>query len=158
MITVKFTVTEYLAEYLYAKYNNHDFTAPIRLPDNSDLYHVLYDLTSKPPSKLRPSSGNVELILPHRDRGKQPDTYNCVSAKSAKIFARHVKNIFNAELHDFIDEKYHRRGMLYSEAVNLFVNKYGLTAIGEDAIRKNYYRWKERRKKYRQSGYDVNSR
>ena len=39
MITTSIMITPYLAEYLRGKYNN-GADEPIRIPDNTDLYHV----------------------------------------------------------------------------------------------------------------------
>ena len=45
MITTSIMITPYLAEYLRGKYNN-GADEPIRIPDNTDLYHVIWTLMS----------------------------------------------------------------------------------------------------------------
>ena len=46
MITTSITITPYLAEYLRGKYNN-GANEPFRIPDNTDLYHVVWSLRSE---------------------------------------------------------------------------------------------------------------
>lgn len=46
MITTSISITPYLAEYLRGKYNN-GADEPFRIPDNTDLYHVIWTLMSR---------------------------------------------------------------------------------------------------------------
>ena len=144
MVVTKIKIEPYLAEYLIGKYNACDSASPVRFPDSCDLYHLIYDLMSKRPANKPTDEGLLAIALPHRDRGKQPDTYNYLSDKARAVFQRRVKISFNADLHAFVDEQHHVHGVPYKEAVLLFLSKHGIDSITDDAVWKNYYRWREK--------------
>lgn len=94
MITTRFAITQYLAEYLKGKYNTFD-DSPISLPDSSDIYHLLWELMSKRPSDIGVvDSGNVFICLPDRRIGKDPQYYNYISSRAAKIFETKLEALF----------------------------------------------------------------
>ena len=141
MITTRFAITQYLAEYLKGKYNTFD-DSPISLPDSSDIYHLLWELMSKRPSDIGVvDSGNVFICLPDRRIGKDPQYYNYISSRAAKIFETKLEALFNAELHQRLDENHSSSTpMCLVDVIHHMLSEYGIDSISEDALKKNYYR------------------
>ncbi len=152
MITSKITVKDHLAEYLQGKYN-HCEPGPIRFPDKEDLYVTIFDLTERRPKNCHVDKGNLELVLPDRREGKSPETYNYLGQRSAGIIEKKIETKFWAELHEMMDENKHQFCIQYIETVAYFMRKYGIHSISEDALLKNYYRWRNnvRQKRNRRS-------
>ena len=99
-------------------------------------------------------NGNVELVIPERKLGKTPETYNYLGIRSCRIISQKIETSFWAELHDLLDENKHQYGIQYIETVAYFMRKYGIQSISEDALLKNYYRWRDKvRKKSRRRQY-----
>lgn len=153
MITTKITITPYLAEYLIAKYNNWS-ESPITIPDNTDLYHLLWQLMARRPIEASAiDQGNLVINLPKRRLGKDPMYFNYLSPHSCTIIQRMVKRMFDLELHEVMTANI-RNGRPYRDidVVYRFMQDYGLESISEDALIKNYYRYKDglRKKRVRQ--------
>ena len=110
-------------------------------------------MTEKRPNNCPVDSGNLELVLPERREGKSPLTFNYLGYRSVKIIEKKIETRLWAELHDLIDENKHFYGIQYIESVAYFMRKYAIVSISEDALLKNYYRWREivRQKKRRRS-------
>ncbi len=141
MTTTKINLPPHLCEYLRGKYG--DFKPdPIRLPDHTDLYHLIFDLLERRPAGCAVDRGNVEIVLPRRTEGKRPETYNYLGVRSQRIISRRVETLMWAEVHDLLDTLKHRDGMDYKDAVCLFIRRYGIESLSEDAFLKNYYRWR----------------
>ena len=149
MITTKIQITPYLAEYLFAKMNNYSFEA-FSIPDDTDLYHLIWTLMSRRPAGLSPiDKGNVEIILPNRRAGKNPLYFNYISPKSQRMIARNVKAMFDLELHDIMNQNVKNgRPLRDVDVVHQFLCDYGIDSISEDALVKNYYRWREKFRKH----------
>jgi hypothetical protein len=103
-------------------------------------------------------SGNLEIALPSRRKNdgsvrKDPLVYNYLGERSAKIIERKLEVMMFAELHDRLDENKHRFGIEYIETIYEFMKQYAITSITEDALIKNYYRWRDvtRRRKIRRN-------
>lgn len=156
MITTKIEIKSHLAEYISGKYGEVDCSV-ICFPDKLDIYHTIYDLLEKRPSDVGLDFGNLEIMLPERYNGKKTSTFNYLGKRSVKILEKKIENMFWAELHDFLDERKHRLGDTYKDSVYFFVVKYNLDSITEDALLKNYSRWKDNirkrkvRRKYNKS-------
>lgn len=150
MVTTKFDIKPHLREYLIAKYNKFDNSAPIRFPDDEDLYHSIWDLLQKRPVNVPIDNGNLEIAIPCRQCGKNPQVYNYLSDRGQKIIAKKIEVKFLAELHDFVDEQKHMYGIQYAESIFSFIGKYGIESITSDALLKNYQRWKDRVRKKKQ--------
>ncbi len=159
MITTRIEIKPHLAEYAYGKFSmcQHE---PVRFPSSLDIYHTIWDLLQKRPDNAGVDTGNLEIVLPvskkteERDgvyKGKDPVSYNYLGERAAKIIQRKLEVMMFAELHDLLDENKHKFGIEYIETVYGFLNKYMINSISEDALIKNYYRWREvlRRKKLR---------
>lgn len=157
MVTTKINIKEHLAEYAIGKWGT-DFTEPIIFPTNTDLYVTIYNLTIKRPVNCE-VAGNLEIVLPNRrndpdlDVRKHPETYNYLSERSCKIVQRKIETHFWADLHEFVDTQRHRNGAEYIEAVYTFMCKFRITKITEDALLKNYQRWKDNMRKRRKRNY-----
>jgi len=150
MITTKITITPYLAEYMLGKYNNGADEA-MKIPDPSDLYHLIWQLMSKRPKDCTGmDNGNLEIILPCRREGKNPQYYNYLSERSARMIENKIKQEFNEELHSMISDNAERgREYLDIEVVNMFMCNYCIESVTEDALLKNHQRWKENIRKMR---------
>ena len=93
-------------------------------------------------------------MIPERKLGKTPETYNYLGIRSCRIISQKIETSFWAELHDLLDENKHLYGIQYIETVAYFMRKYGIQSISEDALLKNYYRWRDKvRKKSRRRQY-----
>ncbi|MCD7851529.1 MAG: hypothetical protein LUH63_18535 [Parabacteroides sp.] len=143
MVTVKISIKKHLEEYLLGKFNDCR-EGTVILPDQVDLYHVLFDLASRRPVSCPLDDGTLEIALPDRRIGKDPAYYNYLSERSQRILERRVEVMFWAELHDLIDYNKHMYGIEYAESVFSFMRKYDITSITEDALLKNYYRWRDK--------------
>jgi len=58
-----------------------------------------------------------------------------------------------AELHDTLDEAKHLRGIKFTESVYVFMRRYDLQSITEDALLKNYQRWRDAQRRTIKRGY-----
>jgi hypothetical protein len=148
MITTTIQITTYLAEYLVAKMNNYSFE-PFSVPDDTDLYHLIWKLMSRRPAGISPNDkGNITLILPNRRLGKDPQYFNYLSPRSQEHITRHVKDMFDFDLHDLMNRNVKAgRPLRDLDVVHQFMCDYGIDSITEDAIIKNYYRWREKLRK-----------
>lgn len=143
MVTTRISVAPHLAEYIEGKYGSFS-DGPVRLPDSSDLYHVIWDLLEKRPKTAGADSGNLELVLPERSCGKRPENYNYLGVRSQQIISQKMELMMWADAHSFIDEQKHEQGIDYKDSVIRFRLKYGIESLSEDAFIKNYYRWREK--------------
>lgn len=147
MVTVRISIKKHLSEYLIGKFNNCK-EGPVTLPDDFDLYHTIFDLVQKRPANGIPiENGNLEIVLPDRREGKDPVYYNYLGERAQQILERRIEVKMWAEVHDLIDENKHRYGIEYSESIFSFMSKYDIHSISEDALMKNYYRWRDRVRK-----------
>ncbi|MDE5785414.1 MAG: hypothetical protein K2H98_02685 [Duncaniella sp.] len=157
MIKVKITVPSPVAEYIRGKYYDPAAGA-VRFPSSSDIYVSIYDLSERRPLSCPVDTGNLEFCLPDRREantagGKSPETYNYFSAESQRKLAKKMNIMMLAELHDLMDENKHIHGIQFKETVYYFVRRYCIESITEDALFKNYQRWRYkqgRRKKKRE--------
>jgi hypothetical protein len=143
MITTKINIKPHLKEYVTGKFCA--FTdSPVRFPDRLDIYCTIWDLTEKRPVNCPVDSGNMEIVLPDRQEGKSPESYNYLGERSQKIIGKKIEIMFWADLREYVDYKHHVKGVTYVEAITEFVRKYGICSISEDALVKNYYRWRKK--------------
>ena len=158
MITTSITVQPYLAEYLYGKYNNGSHDA-VKIPDTSDLYHLIWEYMAKRPKDVSPvDEGNLILSLPDRRIGKDPLVFNYLSERAAKGIEKFLKKMFNQELHDTLMDNDKQGHYLDNvDVVFRFLSQYGIESITSDALLKNYYRYREalRQKKKRKERKEM---
>lgn len=147
MITSKINIREHICEYAIGKFGT-DFSNPINVDSKTDLSVVIWDLLSPRPADKPIDHGNLEIVIPNRraegEKGKKPEKFNYLSDKAARILEYKLETMMLAELHDFLDENKHRKGIEYQASVHIFVNKYQIKGISEDALIKNYYRWRKK--------------
>ena len=143
MVTTKINLQEHLIEYCTGKFN-HCTPGPVQFPARLDIYHVIFDLLERRPANCPIDYGNFEIVLPARDVGKRPETYNYLGQRSELIIAKRIELMMWAELHDYLDEQKHQYGYLYVTSVHSFMRKYDIRSLTEDAFLKNYYRWRDR--------------
>ena len=157
MVTSKIQIKPHLKEYCVGKYNSHA-DGPVRFPDTLDLYHTIYDLLRKRRTDTSPiDTGNLDIILPVRQNGKNVLYYNYLGERSAIIIEKKIETMMWAELHDLLDEQKHRFGVEYIDVIHHFMCKYGIESITEDAMLKNYYRWRDKvRRKSKRREYKKN--
>lgn len=151
MITIAIHIKPHLEEYLRAKYPSGTPNV-VHLPDTADLYHLLYDLMAIRPSSAPIEEGTLRIKLPHRHAGKNPIYYNYLSQEAVKQLSKKVEALFWADAHFWIDSQKHIEGKNCTDAIYEWMDRYDITAISEDAIRKNYYRWRCRTREVRRSG------
>lgn len=150
MITIAIHIKPHLEEYLLAKYPS-DLPGVVRLPDTTDLYHLLYDLMAIRPANQPMEQGTLRIKLPHRHAGKNPLYYNYLSPDAVKQISKKVEALFWADAHFWIDYQKHIVGQNCTEAIYQWMDRYKINAISEDAIRKNYYRWRCRTREIRRT-------
>lgn len=141
MVTTFITIKPHLAQYAKIVFSVEGENY-IQIPDKHDLYHVIANLMQKRPHNCPVLTGNVELALPARSRGKDAATYNYLSLRSSEIIDLKIENLFWAHVHEYVDDRVHKFGEQMNIAVFMFMQKYQITEISEDAIVKNYYRWR----------------
>jgi len=149
MQTTKFTIEDYLAEYLRGKWGVRDkegrITNVVEIPENVYLYHTISSLTQKKPRNVNKIEGNIEIVIPYRREGnKHPEIYNYISEEGARIFNSRVKRFFRADMHEFLDMKKHIEGISYKEAAFEFLGQYGIESFDSESVTKNYKRWREK--------------
>lgn len=146
MIKVKITAPAHVAEYIRGKYYDPNVDA-VRFPPSLDLYVAIYDYAERRPESCPVDTGNLEFCLPDRREanvagGKSPESYNYFSATSQKKLADKMRVMMLAELHDQMDENKHVRGIKFKDTIYRFVRRYCIESITEDALFKDYQRWR----------------
>lgn len=156
MVTTKINIKPHLAEYCIGKWGN-EFKEPVEFPAISELYFTIYNLTIKRPVNCPVDRGNLTIVLPNRRKDeemeirKNPETYNYLSDRAAGIIQDKIETMMWADLHELVDNDRHRLGKFIIDSIFTFMSKYRITSITEDAMLKNYYRWRSelRRKEKR---------
>lgn len=156
MITVKITVEPHLAEYVRGKFYDVEAGA-VRFPASRDIYVLICDLLQRRPADHPVDSGNLEFCLPERRAGKDPLYYNYLSKRSQKIINDKLRIMMWAELHDEMDENKHLRGIRFNETVFTFMRRYDIESISEDALLKNYQRWRQKTRRKQKRAYTRKS-
>lgn len=141
-------IPDYLSEYIKGIYNN-GADEPIRIPDDTDLYHLIWNLMRKRPTNIGLiDKGNLSIILPERRIGKDPLIYNYLPDKAQHVISAFIKKMFDTDLHETMMKNYSKEsGLRQVDIVTQFLGAYCIESISEDAILKNYYRWRENRRK-----------
>ena len=147
MVTARIEVPAAVGEYIRGKYG--DEQGVVRFPYELDIYHLLLDLTRRRPDSAGVDCGNLEIALPdprecRRAGGKNPATFNYINPQGARILADRMTAMMWAEVHDFFDEQKHIYGMQFKESAFLFLCRYGIESLSEDALLKHYQRWRQK--------------
>lgn len=152
MVTVRTAVEPHVAEYVRGKFFDSEAGA-VRFPAALDIYILIYDLLQKRPASCPVDSGNLEFVVPERRCGKDPVSYNYLSARAQKILADRLRVMMWAELHEYMDENKHIHGIQFKESVFMFMRRYSIESISEDALLKNYQRWRDKQRRRKKRGY-----
>ncbi len=158
MITTKIQIEQYVAEWLRAKFYD-SVVGAVRFPPDTDLYEKVYDVMQVRPSNVHPvDTGNLCLALPDKREGnyswgKNPEKYNYISERGARILNKRFKSMFWAEIHEIMDENKHLHGIDYQDTAYLLVRRYDLTGISDEGLLKNYQRWKEKIRRSKKRDY-----
>lgn len=152
MITVKINVEPAVAEYIRGKFLDAE-SGVVRFPFDLDIYVLIYDLLQRRPVDRPVDTGNIEFALPERRQGKDPVTYNYLSARSQKMLADKMRTMMWAELHDTMDENKHIRGIKFKDTIFTFMHRYSIESISEDALFKNYQRWRYKLRRKQKRSY-----
>ena len=80
-------------------------------------------------------------------------TFNYLSGRAQKILGDKMRLMMWAELHDLMDENKHINGIQFKESVFMFMRKYAIDSITEDALLKNYQRWRDKQRRKKKRGY-----
>jgi hypothetical protein len=89
-------------------------------------------------------TGNLSFYLPDRRVGKSPEVYNYLCPDSVILIEQHIKKLFNLELHQLLlDNHSNCRPIQDIQVIHKFMCMYGIDSISEDALVKNFYRWRE---------------
>lgn len=148
MVISRIQIKDYVAEYAVGKYYDPDVGA-VRFPDTSDIYVLIYDLMQRRPVGAVVDSGNLPVCLPDRREanqagGKSPEHFNWFSQRSAKIIGDRLRLMMWADIHAYMMEQKHVHGVQYKDSAWQFLQRYGITSISDDALIKDYYRWREK--------------
>ncbi len=159
MVTTKIQIAPHLAQYCVGKWGANE-EGTVCFPPVTELYALVYDLTIKRPANVPPvDRGNLEIMLPARQAvdgqpvRKNPEVYNYLSERAARIIEKRIRMLMRAELHEMMDENKHRYGIDYLESAHTFRCRYGMEAIQDDALLKDYQRWKECVRQRKKRGY-----
>lgn len=155
MIPVAITIESYLAEYFTSKYGG-GMSEPIKISDKSDLYHVVWQVMERRPADVAPLlHGNLVILLPERRCGKDPLWYNHIGQRGLQLIERRIRMEFNNDFHEYLERnEYQGRPMEIGEAICVFMGLYRLESITEDALKKNYYRWRQAVRPHEKRGYN----
>ena len=152
MVTTKINIKPHLKEYLVGRWNNFDEKTPVHLPDQLDIYILIWDLLVKRPINCHIDSGNLEIVLPVRYGTKNPEYYNYLGIRSQKKIDKKIELMMWADFREFVESE-RQKGCSIIDAVSLFRSKYGIMSISEDALCKSYYRWRNRIQKREKRPY-----
>ena len=154
MVTTKITVKEHLREYLIGKYGNFDEKSPIHFPSKLDIYMLIWNLMQKRPVGIKIDTGNLEICLPDRHGTKPPEYYNYLGYRSQRKIEQKLELLFWADFRDYVEYERHVNGTQMIECTHEFMKKYGIDSISEDALIKNYYRWRTKVRRHKKRGYN----
>lgn len=154
MIPLPITIEPYLAEYFITKYGKEE-SEPIRISDKTDLYHVIWQVLERRPANVPPvCHGNLVFMLPNRRCGKDPLWYNHIGQRGVQMIERSIRLEFNNEFHTYMESnELAGRPIDISVAICMFITRYELHSISDEALKKNYYRWRNRVRPHRKRGY-----
>lgn len=154
MVSIKIEIEPYVAEYCKGKFFDEDSGA-VRFPPQTDVYVLIWDLLMRRPVNKPVDEGNFIFLLPDRRQGKDPATYNYISGNGRKILEKKLKLMMWAELHEVMDDNKHRRGIFFKDTVYMFLRRYGIESISEDALLKNYQRWRQEVRRREKRAYKT---
>jgi hypothetical protein len=137
MITTSIKIKPYLREFLLHAYGEE----PLRFPDSSDLLAFVHELRIKRPTRATGEPvGNLLLAIPFQKHGKDPRQYNYLTPRSQRVIQNKVNTLFTATMNDYVARKVHVLGLEYREAIELFIEEYGIDSISFEGLKQKNYR------------------
>lgn len=150
MNTVTLSVRPCLANYLYVRYQSFVEDGAIKLPARSTLYHNLLQLTAPRPAGVSwRETGNLTLALPWPDKGKDPRTYNYLSAESVRLLEKQINLLLHMDFYEALLEGKFRHGIPYKRSMYQFMETYHLEDMNEEALIKSFQLWRKKEKEER---------
>ncbi len=151
MVTIRIYIKPYLAAYLKAHYTYCTVDGVIRFSKNQNLYSCLLKLTVPRPKGVSwKEEGNVTLALPCPAVGKDPRTYNYLSAESREKFEKEVNYEMRMDYYGFLRKCKFTKGMMYTRATEIYLEEHHMTGlIPEETLIKSFYLWLKKLQKER---------
>lgn len=151
MMTISLDVEPCLAHYMYARYANSIQEGAIKLSYRTNLYHILLELTIPRPKEVSwKETGNLTLTLPVPNIGKDPRTYNYLSAESVRFFAKEINRQMRREMIIYLLYEKFEHGIMYKRSLLQFIAKYDMEElVNEETLMKHFQLWRKKEKEDR---------
>lgn len=140
MEKVRIELKSHLEEYAITKFPIVDDV--IVIPSSMDLYFVLLDLLQKKGKGIEKSGEGLYFGIRNTGVGKDPRVYKYLSRRGRMLFEARLEVMFWIDFHEIMDREVVRSGKPCLEAAQIFVEKFKINSITEDALIKHYYRWR----------------
>lgn len=147
--SVGLKIEAYLADYIQHRYPWDTCHQRVLIPPSSDLYHCLYENLRVPRSDTRICEPNIWIALPspgYVANGYWKDTqrFCALSERGERLVAQCIRRQFNFEFHQvLIENDENGRPQLMKDVIHAFIKKYSLS-ISEEALIKNYQRFRKK--------------
>lgn len=150
---VSIRIEPYLAEYARSLFGCGRADGAVRIPSSSGLYHLVYDGMARRGGESDPEDGNLSIVLPCRSQHegdtdaplKNPRYYNWLPLSSVRRIEEYLRRLFNFEFHQvMMDNEERGRPNTLVDTVQYFMRRHGLKSVGEDALLKNFQRFRRR--------------
>ena len=144
-------VKPYLAEYANTKYSHNPETGGIQIPYFDDLYHCVWHYVGRRcKNSHQYRDPNLQISLGRPDPAtegrawKDPAYHNHLSTAGRIEVERCLQRQFDFELHRaFLENEERGEGRLRQLDVALaFIKEYRLKSISEEALLKNFHRYR----------------
>ncbi len=149
--TCSLAVADHLAEYARRRFRLDRRTGAIIIPRNFDLWHCLWHVMQKAPRGGRVAKGgNLLVRLPNRQHkggmeGKDPAWWNYVSPRGSKLVERQLRRLYYFDFHSWMLDS-GRSSQMQCERVRTFMRRWGTSPDHEDALLKEWQRYRKREK------------
>lgn len=143
MVTAFITIKPHLAEYAKTLFAVEG-KSYIQIPHDYYLYHLIANKMKKRPRNCPVLDGNLEIALPAQSGGKDALICNYISLRTAADFEKQIECLFWAHSHSYIDHLHTEHGEQLNNAAYMFMNKYQIRSISEDAVLKSHYRYRNK--------------
>lgn len=164
MMTCTITLSEYLAEYLNAKYDP-DGAGYVQFRPSMFVYMSIYRVMRHKRERPEGSQedGNFTFAIPVpsvalKKPTKRPEYFNYVNKDGVHELEHCFKIMFWGDCHEFLDRKSSIEGVPYNTAIREFITLYKLSSITEEAIWKHYSRYKRKRTETKKREYQKKKR
>lgn len=152
MRTIRLALKPYLAEYLIKTYPA-DEPGMVKLPPTLNLYEVILSNMHGIDKEMTDVDGwNAEIILPNPSQSSNRRLtckYYGVCGQGRIRISRAVYVLYWSDCHSYLEHRINVHGDTIIDAIYGFIDSRNLTLSTEEAIRKNYQRWRSRRLSHR---------